>query len=34
MSVDPDCGFLPAAPEAEACKGPGGKQLFRNLLNL
>lgn len=29
MSADPSCGFFPAVPEAEACKGPGGKQLFK-----
>lgn len=32
MSADPSCGFFPAGPEAEACKGPGGKQLFKNLV--
>jgi len=30
MSADLSCGFFPAVSEAEACKGPAGKQLFKN----
>lgn len=32
MSADLSCGFSPAVPEAEACKGSGGKQLFKSLV--
>lgn len=32
ISADLSCGLFPAVPEAETCKGSGGKQLFKNLV--